>query len=293
MRRTHLFLFTIAVIALLLAPQAAFAATRHYTYFRGINTSYAPSPSGAMVLKGHLYSRLSDNLWTRHDSRVWLQGYQTSSHQWVTLARAATTRWGWFSFSLAGASSGQYRVLFPGCAHFRPRSRCFEFKRQSELTLDAFPVEFPVTLQQKADGAGSIPIQMTSNTPLTSLTNRTVTLNVEGSVSSSGPWTDMAGIFPWDAILEADGRGNACLPIRWVPLYSVWTSSGWAGYVRYTAEYAGDANYAPCEVVGMTYTTTPVPAPPDYEEVGGGDAPPEGDPGADAEPAPAEPPPAD
>ena len=124
--------FVAAIVLCLFAPGAALA--RGTVRLTGLDSGYTIVRGNNLTDWGQVVGNRNAADWSDHGA---VQLQHRDDGKWKTISKIAPSKSGAFKFTLHKVAAGSYRVLFPGCEHYKASNRDFVVKYSPQLTMGA------------------------------------------------------------------------------------------------------------------------------------------------------------
>jgi hypothetical protein len=198
MRKRLLVVLGLTLLVCLLVPSLAVA--RGTTKITDVNTAYTVVKGGNLRVSGKVVGSPNATNWNRHP-RLKVQRLIRGS--WRTVAYVHPKAGGSFSARLKKPTAGSYRILFPGCEHYRSRAQRFSVKYDPLLSIGT-PVQTGMIRPLNVDYDSVVAVTVRSALPARDLLGGYLTIRTWASMD--GVTYDLVGTV---ANPVAFGRANS------------------------------------------------------------------------------------
>jgi hypothetical protein len=130
MRKRLVVVLGLTLLLCLLVPSLALA--RGTTSLDGVSSTYTVVKGANLYVSGQIAGDPDASNWNRHP-RLKIQRYYRGD--WRTVAFVRPKAGGIFSAKLKKPFNGAYRVVFPGCVHYRSTHKDFSVKYDPQLSI--------------------------------------------------------------------------------------------------------------------------------------------------------------
>ena len=246
----------VAVLCLTL-PGTALAKSK--VSFSALRGAYHVASGANLTISGHMRTKRTSPNWSMHSPLV-VQWKVNGVWRDVLVTRLGTR--GNYRFTLVKPRAGDYRILFPGCRHYLPRTVHFDVRRGTSSTTVHAPVKLPPLLSIR-NMSSFFFISRPNTRTLTRLAGFPVTFDVETSqspeamtgsklyfnVAASVTGATYTPVYSFPSPLSFTGKPSVSL-VATVPVFEPDSDQIFSFY-KVTASWLGNRYTTPGTAVGV------------------------------------------